>query len=108
MKWSFRFIGIVSSFLFLHLIAKNACFIHLLPGGKQIKVGLLNWRGQPNSKRVYIYDLNDITTREHRQDLGHYITMFVRNRKSTIYIDRQGSFPNPTMFDLTIGINRKL
>lgn len=94
--------------LFLNLIAKNACFINLLPGAKQIKVGLLNWRGQPDPKRVYIYDLKDISTREHRQDLGNYITMFVRNRKSTIYIDKQGLFPNPTMFDLTVGINRKL
>ncbi|OTF71563.1 hypothetical protein BLA29_006458 [Euroglyphus maynei] len=78
-----------------------------MPGGQQIKVGLINWYGGVNREsRAKIYNISDITTREHRSEPGYYISMKCMNPKSTFLLDRDGKFPNETLFDLTVGVRR--
>ncbi|XP_027195301.2 uncharacterized protein LOC113789905 [Dermatophagoides pteronyssinus] len=106
-KWLFLTIGIGSTALFFFLLSRCVSFIRLMPGGKQIKVGLINWYGGCNpEQRAKIFNLADVTTREHRTERCYYISMKVKNRKSTLLIERDGHFPNETLYDLTLGVQR--
>ncbi|KAF7495877.1 hypothetical protein SSS_06789 [Sarcoptes scabiei] len=105
----YTIILLATAITLLLLVALSRCvsFIHLMPGGKQVKIGLIKWTGQIDPNRYHLFDLKDVSARKHRLDPGSMIRLDVR-KQSVMFIDRYGKFPNEAIYDMSIGISRNV
>ena len=77
-----------------------------MPGGKEVKLGTLNIFGMVKPNRYRIYNLNDLSSIEHRSQKVNYLSLVARDRKVNYFIDRNGNFLNERLFDQTVGMSR--
>ena len=101
-------IGTLTAVVITFLLTRCVSFIHLLPGGKQVKIGYLSPFGGVSPTRFHIHKLEDLSALEHRVYRVNYLSLRVRGKKSSYLIDTNGRFSNETIYDQTVGVYRNL
>lgn len=105
---SFVVIGNLVAASLLFMITRCVSFIRLMPGGQQVKIGMLTPFGGINPKRFVVHQLEDLTTKQHRLQRVNFIMLRSRTRRFPYIIDSDGRFENVQIYDHTVGLNRKL
>lgn len=92
----------------MFMLTRCVSSIRLMPGGKQVKIGLLTPFGGVSSKRFVVHLLEDLSCKQHRLQRANFNMLYCRGQRIPYIIDSDGHFQNEKIYDHTVGMSRKL
>ncbi|XP_063991766.1 transmembrane protein 223 [Diachasmimorpha longicaudata] len=102
--WFFSaFSAIVTSVLIWIFIRKSLKYIILNKGGTSATLVTYHPFKESIAKVV---PLEDLIVKKDRNDVGTFISLRVKGTRFFHLIDKQGTFVNPDLYDLTVGLDR--
>uniref|UniRef100_T1L505 Transmembrane protein 223 n=1 Tax=Tetranychus urticae TaxID=32264 RepID=T1L505_TETUR len=106
---AFAMMGIVAFSVNKYFLWRTITRIEIKADGRTVHFMALN--RLPLSRTQYSFEvpLNHVSCIQARLNAkAPFVVIKIKGKRGSFYIDKEGLFPNPSLFDYSIGVNRKI
>ena len=86
---------------------RSVCKVVLHQGGRMVTVGTQSPLGPSQGQRITV-PLSEVACHAHRQQSPSFIPLRVKGHKFYFLLDKEGTFNNARLFDITVGAFRQV